>query len=98
MAIDFPRRLLHEQNHDWNIVGNTMSAGQTSSASVDVRSDGGGLWMASLNNIRFLDATDARLWRAIRQACSGGVSPIVVPRQEIAFAPWPSAVLDGYGG
>lgn len=94
MAIEFPRRLLREQNHDWNIVGNTMGVGQTTGASVDVRSDGGGLWMASLNNIRFLDATDTLLWRALRQICNGGVTPIVVPRNDVAFAPWPADVMD----
>lgn len=95
MAIEFPRKLLREQNHDWNIVGNTMGAGQTTGASVDVRSDGGGLWMASLNNIRFLDATDALLWRAVRQICNGGVTPIVVPRNDIPFAPWPAGAPTG---
>jgi len=95
MAIEFPRRLLREQNHDWNIVGNTAGAGQTATASVDVRSDGGGLWMASLNSIRFLDATDTRLWRAMRQICNGGITPLVVPRNDIAFVPWPSTVIDG---
>lgn len=95
MAISFPRKLLREQNHDWNIVGNTAGVGQTSSAAVDVRSDGGGLWVASLNNIRFMDASDALLWRAVRQACNGGVTPIVVPRNDIAFVPWPAGSIDG---
>lgn len=94
MAIEFPRRLLREQNHDWNITGNTMGVGQTSAAAVDVRSDGGGLWMAALNNIRFLDATDTLLWRAVRQICNGGVAPIIVPRNDVAFAPWPAGVVE----
>jgi hypothetical protein len=42
MSIAFPLKLLHEQNLDWNVVGNTKGSGQTATSSVDVRSDGGG--------------------------------------------------------
>lgn len=91
MAIEFPTRLVREQSHDWNIVGNTMGVGQTNVASVDVRSDGGGFWVASLNEIQ-LDDLHARLWRAVRQICNGGVTPIVVPRNDVLFAPWPNGV------
>lgn len=87
--VNFPRKLLRESSHDWNIVGNTATAGQTNSASVDVRSDGGGFWSASLNDIQFWDQADARLWRAIRQLCNGGVVPIVVPRNDEICAPFP---------
>lgn len=87
--IIFPRKLLRESSHDWNIIGNTISAGQTNGASVDVRSDGGGLWSASLNDIQFWDQTDARLWRAVRQLCNGGVTPIIVPRNDAICAPFP---------
>lgn len=97
MTLSFPRKLLREQNHDWNIVGNTATSGRTTGAAVDVRSDGGGLWMASLNSIRFMDPSDALCWRAVRQACAGGVVPIVVPRNDAAFAPFPDALRDGYG-
>jgi hypothetical protein len=90
MVVVFPRRLLRENSHDWNIVGNTMGAGQTSGASVDVRSDGGGLWSASLNDIQFRDQADARLWRAVRQLCNGGVVPIIVPRNDAVCAPFPA--------
>jgi hypothetical protein len=92
VTIEFPRKLLHERTHDWNIVGNTMGAGQTTGASVDVRSDGGGFWSASLNEIRFRDRTDALLWRAVRQLCNGGVNPIVVPRNDTVFAPFVNGV------
>lgn len=97
MAIEFPRRLMREESHDWNIVGNTKGAGQTASASVDVRSDGGGLWMASLNTIRIGNDVDTKLWRAVRQICNGGVVAIVVPRNDVLFVPWPSGAQGGYG-
>lgn len=89
-AVIFPRKLLREADHDWNIAGNTMVAGVASGASVDVRSDGGGLWVASINNIQFWDASFTLCWRAVRQLCNGGVTPIVVPRNDIAFAPFPN--------
>jgi hypothetical protein len=88
--IEIPWNRLVEGDHDWNITGNTMGAGQTTVASVDVRSDGGGFWMASLNNSRLRDASDTRLWRAIRQVINGGVTPLIVPCRDTAFAPFPA--------
>lgn len=89
MAIVFPYNALTETNHDWNIVGNTKTAGISTGASVDVRSDGGGMWVASLNGIQFMDRYDTLLWRAIRQQCNGGVVPIVVPRRDLTWIPSP---------
>lgn len=89
VSLVFPRKLMREASNDWNIVGNTAIAGQTAASSVDIRSDGGGLWIASLNNIQFWDQTDTRLWRAIRQLCNGGINPIVVPRNDSFCAPFP---------
>lgn len=89
MTIEFPRKLW-EANHDWNIVGNVMTSGVTTTGSVDVRSDGGGFWLASLNNIRFANRTYTLLWRAVRQLCAN--RPIVVHRRERAWAPFPHGV------
>lgn len=89
MTIEIPFTRLVENSHDWNIVGNTMTVGQTSGASVDVRSDGGGFWIAKLNNIRFKDKLDTLLWRAIRQIANGGVVPIIVYRRDTTWAPFP---------
>lgn len=89
VSLEFPRKLLREADHDWNIIGNTATAGQTAASSVDIRSDGGGLWSASLNNIQFWDQTFTLLWRALRQACNGGINPIVVPRNDTIFCPFP---------
>lgn len=93
--VTIPEKLLIEADHDWNIVGNTMGAGQSSVASVDVRSDGGGFWVASLNNIQFLDASYTLLWRAIRQIANGGVTPLIVRRNETLFAPFPLGEAEG---
>lgn len=98
MASEFPRRLIREETHDWNIVGNTAGAGQTATSSVDVRSDGGGLWMASFNTVRIGNDVDTKLWRAVRQICNGGVTPIIVPRNDILFVPWPDGLAGGYDG
>lgn len=87
--LSFPISLMREASHDWNIVGNTATAGQTATSSVDIRSDGGGLWTASLNDIQFWDQTFTLLWRSIRQLCNGGVNPLVVPRNDAIFAPFP---------
>lgn len=94
MTIEFPRRLMREESHDWNVVGNVAGSGQTTSGSVSVRTDGGGLWMASINVIRISNDRDGRnadtnLWRAVRQICNGGVTPIIVPRNDVLFRPWP---------
>lgn len=96
MAIPaFPHKLI-EVDHDWNIVGNTATAGQTAASSVDIRSDGGGLWVASLNNMQFRDASYALLWRAVRQICNGGINPIVVPRRDRTWAPFVGGIQPAY--
>jgi hypothetical protein len=95
MAFEFPLLLLHEASHDWNLVGTTMAAGQTVSAAVDVRSDGGGFWVASLNDIQLWHREYALLWRATRQLANGGVGQVVVSRRD-QLAPWPNGLTD-YG-
>jgi hypothetical protein len=88
-AILFPSDTIIETDHDWNLVGTTAVSGLASSVAIDVRSDGGGLWSASLNNMRFLKKEHTLLWRAVRQICGGGVNPIVVPRIDDVFRPFP---------
>ena len=93
-SVSIPFDRLVEQDHNWDIAGNTMTAGVASGATVDARSDGRGYWTASLNNIQFVDRIDALLWRAIRQLCNGGATPIVVPCRDDAFAPFPTDDTD----
>lgn len=83
-------------------MGNVVGSGQTTSGSVSVRTDGGGLWTASLNVIRIGNDRDGRnadtnLWRAVRQICNGGVAPIIVPRNDVLFRPWPEGVAVSAG-
>ncbi|MBN9007236.1 MAG: hypothetical protein J0H40_17700 [Rhizobiales bacterium] len=90
MVVLYPKDMLIEADHDWNIVGNTTTAGISTGASEDTRSDGGGFWSASLNNIEFLHRNDTLVWRAIRQQCNGGVVPIIVCRRDIEWIPLPA--------
>lgn len=93
MTIEIPWNRLIENSHDWNLVGTVTSAGQTNGMSVDVRSDGGGLWLAKLNNIRFNNRLDGLLWRAIRQIANGGATPLIVYRRDTTWAPFPTDPL-----
>lgn len=80
MIAEFPIDRLPEATHAWNIAGSSMNAGQTQAASVDVRSDGGGFWTATLNEILLVSRPQALLWRALRQIANGGVGRLIVPR------------------
>lgn len=99
---EFPRALLREQSHAWNIIGNTMGSGQGGDGFFPVaRSDGGGLWSCvmssiSLSGVKVVDLRNKQrqryatlLWRAVRQICNGGANRIVVPRNDALFRPWP---------
>lgn len=97
MASEFPKLLLHEASHDWNIAGNTKSpGGSTSLPAVTVRSDGGGFWTASLNDIQLWYREYALLWRAVRQVAAGGVNPLVVRRMD-QLQPFPAGGPTTYG-
>lgn len=93
MANEFPRKLW-EADHAWNLSGNTVISGITTAGVADIRSDGGGFWTASLNNIRFMDRTYTLLWRAVRQLCA--TKPIVVHRRDSTWAPFPGGITS-YG-
>jgi hypothetical protein len=106
MTVEFPRRLLREKAHAWNLVGVAATPGQTAqSVAPIIRSDGGGFWSCSMSDVSLSGAGIAKgrdrqkistlLWRAVRQICDGGVNPIVVPRNDALFRPWPEAVAPG---
>lgn len=99
-TIEFPRRLLREKSHSWNLAGVAVAPGQTAESVAPLtRSDGGGFWTCSMSDIslsgaRGLTGTDRQkistlLWRAVRNICDGGVENIVVPRNDARFRPWP---------
>lgn len=104
MTVEFPRRLLREKSHSWNLVGVAVTPGQTAqSVAPIIRSDGGGFWSCvmsdvSLSGPRKSDVKQLTLlWRAIRQICDGGVNAIVVPRNDALFRPWPDGVAQTVG-
>lgn len=90
-ALVYPRRLLRESSNSWNIAGAAVAPGQTRSlANTVLRFDGGGLWVAEINDIYLADDEDALCFRAIRTACRGGAVPIVVPRLDFATSVSPT--------
>lgn len=94
MAIDFPPPLLVENSVEWNLAGAQISPGQTASGMLQsVRIDGGGLWIASLNDLYLGDETRLQCLRALRSQTKAGTIPINVPRHDV-LQPWP---LDGDG-
>lgn len=102
----FPRLLLREKSHGWNPLGIATAPGQTAqSVAPIVRSDGGGFWSCTMSDVSLSGAGSAvarqrqristLLWRALRQICDGGVNPIVVPRNDALFRPWPAGLAQG---
>jgi hypothetical protein len=107
MTIEFPRRLLREKSHSWNLAGVAATPGVTAqSVATLARSDGGGFWVCSMSDVSLSAANQGAtgrdrqkvstlLWRAFRQICDGGVNPIVVPRNDALFRPWPAGLAQG---
>jgi hypothetical protein len=108
MTIAFPRALLRERSHSWNLAGVAFMPGQNALSVASVaRSDGGGFWICSmadvqLSGIKGTTLPDRKrqraatlLWRAVRQVADGGVVPLVVPRNDALFRPWPAGVPQG---
>jgi hypothetical protein len=103
MQIEFPRRLLREKSHSWNLAGTAATPGQTSkSVAPFVRTDGGGFWTCVMSDVSLSGAPglvgrdrqkiSTLLWRAIQNIADGGVTPIVVPRNDAMFRPWPAGI------
>jgi hypothetical protein len=105
----FPRALLAEKSHSWNLVGVAATPGVTAaSVATIIRSDGGGFWQASMLDVQLglgknlvgkeRIRVTTLLWRAVRQVCNGGVNAMVVWRNDTLFRPWPFGVAQGIGG
>lgn len=110
MTVEFPRALLRETAHSWNLVGAAASPGTTaSSVATLVRTDGGGFWSCTMTDVSLSGrqgstlAGKARqrestlLWRAVRQIANGGVNALIVPRNDALFRPWPAGVSQTIG-
>lgn len=98
----FPRALLREKAHSWNLAGVAAAPGQTAkSVATIIRSDGGGFWTCSMTDVQLSGAAGRErqrqrlatlLWRAVRTICDGGVRAMVVWRNDALFRPWPAGV------
>ncbi|WP_235885216.1 hypothetical protein [Bradyrhizobium frederickii] len=109
MVREFPRLLLREKQHSWNLAGVAAAPGSTAdNTSVLTRSDGGGYWTCAVSDVQLsggrAGAIDRQrqknatlLWRAIRQISNGGATPLIVPRNDALFVPWPNGVSRGSG-
>lgn len=110
MTTQFPRTLLREKSHSWNLAGVAATPGvNAESVASFVRSDGGGFWTCSMSDVSLSgikgrsDVNKQRqrvatlAWRAVRQICDGGVNAIVVPRNDALFRPWPAGLAQTAG-
>lgn len=109
MTVHFPRLLLREKSHSWNLAGVAAMPGDTAnSVSVITRSDGGGFWKCSMTDVSLSGGfptskgkqrqrISTLLWRAVRQIGNGGVQPIIVYRNDSLFRPWPEGVAQSVG-
>jgi len=107
---EFPRALLREKSHAWNLAGAAVAGGQTAfGLSTLVRSDGGGFWVCNMSDVslsgrngsadrgRDRQKLSTLLWRAVRQIADGGVNQLIVPRNDALFRPWPDGVAPDAG-
>ena len=97
----FPRLLLREREHSWNLSGVAVTPGVTvDSTATYIRSDGGGFWLCAMRDVslsapgrgRERQRVSTLLWRAVRHVCDGGVNNIVVWRNDALFIPYPAGV------
>ncbi|WP_316158780.1 MULTISPECIES: hypothetical protein [unclassified Bradyrhizobium] len=102
----FPRALLREKSHSWNLGGHAATPGATAdSTAVVVRSDGGGYWIATMSDVslgaravgqgRQRQRNATLLWRAVRQVAKGGAAPMTVWCNDAQARPWPAGVAQG---
>lgn len=88
-AVTFPLSLMRELTVEWNLFAGNATPGQTASGAFpSLRLDGGGLWVAKLNQILLVDDDAVRAYRALRIAARGGARALYVPRHE-TVQPWP---------
>ncbi|WP_316188327.1 MULTISPECIES: hypothetical protein [unclassified Bradyrhizobium] len=105
MAVVFPRALLREKSHSWNLASTAATPGVARTVAMVVRSDGGGFWTCTMSDVslgarrheagRDRQRNATLLWRAVRQLANGGASLMVVPRNDALFVPWPAGIARG---
>lgn len=86
----FPDILHRENAMLFELMGQTITGGQTASGVIPVtRTDAGGLWKATLADVFLHTPEQVRTWRAIAGICDGGATPIIVPMCDKRFYPAP---------
>ncbi|EJN11859.1 hypothetical protein PMI42_04874 [Bradyrhizobium sp. YR681] len=108
-APEFPRALLREKSHAWNLAGNAVSGGQTSVGQSYATSDGGGFWTCKMSDVslsggrkgidrgRDRQKVSTQLWRAVQMLADGGAGQLVVPRNDALVRPWPPGFAASFG-
>jgi hypothetical protein len=86
----YPAALLGFAKLSWELMGMTISPGQTASGVMPVaRIDGGGIWKAMFGDVGTYTPDRRRAWHALTAIADGGAQPIIVPCIETYDAPWP---------
>lgn len=80
MSIEWPDALSRENSLQWRLAGGVISPGTSGlDGSPLVRTDGGGLWTATLTDVTIKTAAQVRLWRALAALLDNGAASIVLP-------------------
>lgn len=90
--IYWPRNLQRDRMWTWELGARTVSGGRSLSGLMPVaRTDGGGMWMATLGDVQVSTDDQVRTWRAIAARLDSGATPIVLEARDENFAPWPAS-------
>jgi len=88
--LHWPDLLNRDRMFKWELGARTISGGRSVSGVQQVgRTDGGGVWMATMDDVQVSTPNQIRAWKAIKARLDGGATPIVMPCREVVTAPWP---------
>jgi len=74
----------------WNLAGTAISGGRALSGVHPFgRFDGGGYWVATMQDVQVSSSDNIRAWRALRTLLDGGVTAMAVEARDVYAAPWP---------
>lgn len=86
----FPHNLMRENSILFELTAQVISAGTTASGVMPLtRTDGGGIWKATLSDVPLMTADHVRAWRAFAATCEGGATPIILEMCDKRYAPVP---------
>jgi hypothetical protein len=89
--IYWPRVLNRDRMWQWQLAARTQSGGRAlSGQKPTTRFDGGGMWTATLTDVRVIQRDHVRAWRALEARLDSGVTPFVMEMREPHFIPWPT--------